>query len=53
MLQALLSFQSITYLSIKSSGPQQSWVKCVWSVCGHDDLDLTKSVEAIHLIQQL
>jgi len=43
----------VTYFPIKSSRPQQRGVESVGSVGGHDHLDLTESIKAIHLIQQL
>ncbi len=45
--------RSSTYFPIETSGPKQSRIQGVWSVCCHDHLYLTKSIEAVHLIQQL
>jgi len=42
-----------TYFTIESSRPQQRRIERVWSVCCHDHLDLTESIKAIHLVQQL
>lgn len=42
-----------TYFAIKSAGPQQCRVERVRSIGCHDHLHLTKSIKAVHLIQQL
>ena len=40
-------------LSIQPTGTQKSRIESVWTIGGHDDLDLAERVEPVHLIEQL
>ena len=42
-----------TYFPVKTSWSEQGRVESVGSVGGHDHLDLTERVKAVHLVQQL
>lgn len=39
-------------LSVDTTRPNESWIKRFDLVCGHDDLDVASSVEAIKLVEE-
>ena len=41
------------YLPVETAGPEEGGVEGVLPVGGHDDLDVGRLVEAVHLVEQL
>lgn len=47
-------FKLNTWDNLKNSDftwSQQSWIQCIWTVGGHDHLDLAQRIETVHLIE--
>lgn len=45
--------QAELYLPVQASRPHQGRIQSIWSVCGHQDFDVSSGVKAVQLVDEL